>query len=425
MLKNKLFVLTSLLVIASLASCAKESSKQSEKPAQPGVTTDIVIPLSDDEQVLDKEPTYADGLFLNHKVVGLFEGEQYELKGLRQAHNDGKSLNFVSKDTSIATVDENGVITGVKVGETTIEVSDKNNPELKKDVPVYVHAEVTQTRPKQRLLNALGDINEDDLDAIVDHELYQKKIYKNGVLQKDLCWDQNLVCSYPDAYFRIYETDAESITEGGATTFSNYEWVFYTNKYYDTYVYHQSGDIKTFYPVSTVYYMDEGKERYAPMFDILDNLFTSGREIFTQTFTNAKLSGFLDYATASYSNIEKGSMGSLGTNEDVALGKGSFLFDCKVTYANETASQDDESRYGIPYGTPCPTVYNLRFHVENNQVVGYTNHGVMSYEIGDDKYEEVYDIDHFYERITAENKATFVSIPDKTQYTLVDYLFAI
>ena len=153
--------------------------------------------------------------------------------------NDFLFAAFIT--TIVATIDESGLITGVSVGETTIEVTDKFNPDLKISVPVYV-MEVLKQRAVNSKLNALSEINEDDLTAIVDHELYQKRIYKNGVLQSSGIWNQELIASYDDAYFRIRETDADVETENGSMTFSDYDWIFNTNKFYDTLVYHPKSE---------------------------------------------------------------------------------------------------------------------------------------------------------------------------------------
>ena len=162
------------------------------------------------------------------------------------------------------------------------------------------------------------------------------------------------------------------------------------------------------------------------MFDILDNIFVSGRKIFSNTFDNAKLKGFLEYAQNDYTNVEKLVSASIDdTSSSEMYDATTFFFECKVTYDDSTADQDDEQRYGIPYGTPTPSVYNLRFLVKDNQVVSWTNHGVMTYDIGNDHYEEVYDIDHYYERITDENRTSFIKVPNPSEYSLVDYLFAI
>ena len=398
---NKALLLTLILATGSLIGC-----NENDLP----LPDDSITPIAN-EKVFDEEAVQPKELLLNHKTVAMAVEETYQLSGIQQAHHDGKSLTFKSADPAVASVDETGLITGVAAGQTTIEVADKNNPELKKSVPVYVEPETT--RPKT-ILSRLAAIDESSLTAIVDHNMYEKRLYKNGVLQSYDRYDEHLVASYDDAYFRIYETDGEIRTEGGSITFSEYDWIFNTNKFYDTLVYHQVGDIKTYYPVSTVSYM-ETSPRYQPMFDILDNLFVSGHSVFTNIFENAKLEGFLEYAQKNYSNVTK--------NMFASDGEGNLIFDCTVNYDDTTADQDDETRYGIPFGTPTPSVYNLRFHVRDNKVMGYTNHGVMTYTIGEDEYEEVYDIDHLYERFD-EQKSQIV-IPDKSQYTLVDYLFAI
>lgn len=409
---NKAFLLTLLIATGSLAGCSN-TLRASALEGLPD-NTEEVIPESDSSKEFGGDAISPKGLLLNHKSVAMAVSEKIQLSGIEQAHHDGKSLTFKSADASIASVDENGQITGVSKGKTTIEVADKVNPDLKISVPVSV-MEPTKTRITNQLLEKFAGIDESNLTEIVDHNMYEKRIYKNGVLQSYDRYDEHMVASYDEAYFRIYETDGEIRTEGGSITFSEYDWVFNTNKSYDTLVYHQVGDVKTYYPVSTVSYMGDSP-RYKPMFDILDNLFVSGHEVFTNVFANAKLSGFLDFAQKNYSNVKKNGFYSLDEST-------SMIFDCTVNYDTETATQDDESRYGIPYGTETPTTYNLRFHIEDNKVMGYTNHAVTTYTIGDDKYEEVYDMDHLYERFD-ETKSQII-IPDKSQYTLVDYLFAI
>ena len=407
-MKNyKALLLTLLIATGSLAGCG------TPEEVLPDNSGEIIIPESDSEKAFDEAAIQPKGLLLNHKTLAVMVGEELELRGIQQAHHDGKSLTFKSANDAIASVDANGLVTGVSQGETTIEVADKNDPNLKISVPVSVGAELT-TISRTRMLNDLGKVDESDLKSIVDHNMYEKRLYKNGVLQSYDRYDEHLVASYDDAYFRIYETDGEIRTEGGSITFSEYDWIFNTNKFYDTLVYHQVGDIKTYYPVSTVSYM-ESSPRYQPMFDILDNLFVSGHEVFTNIFETAKLGGFLEYAVSNYSNVKK--------NFFASAGDGSLIFDCTVNYSTTTADQDDETRYGIPYGTPTPTIYNLRFQVKDNKVVGFSNHGVMTYTIGEDEFEEVYDIDHLYERF--DDQKSQIVIPDKSQYTLVDYLFAI
>ena len=430
-------VLLSLALVGVLSACGTKTSPSTEASKNTiidPITTDIVIPEKESEETIEGEGAYATKLLLNHRTIALHHNkaraesdprDTVQLQGLPQANHTGENLSFVSANPEIATVDENGLVTAISNGYTSIEVSDKAHPEVKTTVPVYVYADL-KTRVATSIINKLAAVDEDGLTEVVDHELYQKKKYKNGVLQLSAIWDQNLIASYDQAYFRIAETDADIITEGANLTFKDYEWLFYTNPAYDTWCFHTSGETKNFFPVPTVSYMDKHLPRTAPMFDVLDNIFVSGRDIFTNTFENAKLKGFLEYAQNNYSNVEKGFMASIDdTSSSQTYDATTFLFECKVTYANDKATQDDETRYGIPFDTPTPTVYNLRFLIKDNKVVGWTNHGVMTYTIGADQYEEVYDIDHFYERITDENRETFLAVPNPSEYSLVDYLFDI
>ena len=435
-MKNKR-VLLSLALVSILTACGTKTSPSSEASKNTiidPVTTDVVIPTKESEEEINGEGAYATKLLLNHRSMALHHNkaraeddprDSMQLVGLPQANHTGENLAFVSANPEIATVDENGVVTAMSNGYTSIEVSDKAHPELKTTVPVYVYADL-KTRAANSIINKLANVDEDGLREIVDHELYQKKKYKNGVLELSATWDQHLICSYDEAYFRIEETDADIITTGANVTFKDYEWIFYTNPAYDAECYHTVGDTKNFFPVPAVSYMDQNLARTAPLFDILDNIFVSGRKIFSNTFENAKLSGFLEYAQNDYSNVKKGIMASIDDSSSSELyDNKTFLFSCEVTYKDSEADQDDETRYGIPYGTPTPSVYSLRFLIKDNQMVGWTNHGVMTYDIGNDHYEEVYDIDHFYERITDENRDSFIKKPNRDNYSLVDYLFAI
>ena len=69
-------------------------------------------------------------------VLGV--GEKLELKPtFEPADATNKEIEYVSQDTDIATV-ENGEITGIKEGETTIVVSSKKDPTVKKEIKVKV-----------------------------------------------------------------------------------------------------------------------------------------------------------------------------------------------------------------------------------------------------------------------------------------------
>lgn len=419
MKKNRIALLTSILAVACLASCGGSNassnaftssdvnSGSSSVEPQPDP---IVLPEPDETKVFDNTADYLpDEILLNHRIASILVDEQYQLSPIAQYKYDGSNLQYESSDSAIVTVTENGLLKGIKAGKAQITVSDKDHPELTTTVPVTVNTEAKDNEITA-LAEAFNDIDQEGLNQIVDYELYEKSVYREGELIRYDRYDQRMVGSKPDGYFRIWETDCEIKTQGGSMDFTNYEWIFHTNRFFDTYIYHTSGDINNYLRVPTQSYMDEG-DRISPVNDILDNLFTSGHTIFENMFDSAKLSKFTDTMTGDYSNVKNKKVGTNGAGQCVVA------FD--VTFDNETADQDDETRYGIPFGTLMPAVQGMRYIVENNEVVGYSVHLTDEYEIDGVKYNEVYDIDHTYFEFNEES----VYDPDKSVYTQVYDIF--
>ena len=394
---------------SSEASSSEESSSSSSSSSNPGPTP-ITLPEADEIKEFDNTvPYYPQEILLNHRLASILINEEYQLAPIGQYKYDGSTLQYASKDPSIVTVDETGLLKGVKAGKTEVEVSDKNNPNLKTTVPVTVNKECDED-DAAKISAALAAIDESGLNQLVDNEMYEKRVYKNGEMIRYDRFDQRMTISLPDGYFRIWETDAEIKTQNGSVDYTNYEWIFHTNRFFDTYIYHTTGNLNNYLRVPTQSFMDEGV-RIAPVYEILDNIFTSGREILDNNIKNAKLSDFTDTITADYSNVTNKKLGSNG--------EGQCIFACDISFANETADQDDESRYGIPFGTPMPAVQSMRYVVENNKLIGYSVHLVSDYEIDGVPYQDVYDIDHKYDEFTAEK----VYDPDRSTYTQVFDLF--
>ena len=394
---------------AASSSSAASSSQSSSSSFNPGPTP-ITLPEPDVTEEFDNSKDYLpDEILLNHRFASILVNEEYQLSPIAQYRYDGSNLQYESADPSIVTVSDNGLLKGIKAGKTNVLVSDKDHPELQYTLPVTVNAELSADAAAS-LAEDLDAIDESGFNQIVDLELYEKSVYRAGELIRYDRFDQRMVGSVPDGYFRIWETDCEVKTQQGAADFTNYEWIFHTNRFYDTYIYHTTGNTNNYLRVPTQSYMDAGS-RIAPVNEILDNIFTSGSEIFTNMFDNAKLSRFTDMITEDYSNVTNKKIGSNGD--------GQCVFVCDISFPNETADQDDETRYGIPFGTKMPAVQGMRYIVENNRMIGYTVHLTCEYEIDGVKYNEVYDIDHKYEEFTAER----VFDPDKTTYTQVFDLF--
>ena len=85
----------------------------------------------------------------------------------------------------------------------------------------------------------------------------------------------------------------------------------------------------------------------------------------------------------------------------------------------------DETQSGVPYGTPMPATQRMIYTVKDSKLVNFRIELIQNYSFGGDNYQKIYYIDHSYERITDANRDSALFIPDASQYTLVDYLFAI
>jgi hypothetical protein len=72
-----------------------------------------------------------------------------------------------------------------------------------------------------------------------------------------------------------------------------------------------------------------------------------------------------------------------------------------------------------------PATQRMIYNIKDGKLVSFRIELIQNYSFGGDTYQKLWYIDHVYERITDENRGTYIFIPDKSQYTLVDYLFAI
>ena len=408
---------------SSSSEAPSSSSQPSSSSSNPGPTP-IVLPEPNFEDEVDNSvKNLPNDIWVNRRVVSVLVDQQFKLETFAQFGYDGKNVSFTSNDQSVAQVDENGLITGVASGETTIVVSDNDYPNLKTDVRVIVSPEITAQQATE-LKTKAGGFSEvakaEKLTAIVDHEMYVKTVEKNGVLHSYNNWDQHLTVSQDDAYFRIQETDADRRAELGSIDFKKLDYIFETNSYFDTYIFHSVGNVNNYLLVPTQSYMSEN-DRTKPLIDTLDNFFTSGSRFFSQTLENATLSDAItSIGSTSKLNPSYGSRGD-----------GCLQFSYSTRYTAQKADMDDEDRNGIPYNTPLPYLETMTYTIENNRVIALVVDLDVEYDVGTDHYHLHSVSYHTYEDIankngTAEERAKYQSqiyIPNKKDYTRVDDIF--
>lgn len=405
-MKKKLLLLVPLATLITLAGCKDKNAL----PPLPEPDTTNTVDNSD--------AVLPDEILLNCRTVSLLVNETYQLRGLEQPNCNSDMLEFVSANPSVASIDANGLINGVAVGETTITASVKGHPEVSKVVPVIVYSRILP-QTAQAITEQLKEVNEDDLNAIVEKRVYEKTVYKNDVPVSYDRMDQRFTVSFDDAYFRIKEYDASRRTaDNGGMIFAEEDLIFYTDVFYDTYAFREAAGSKNYIQVPTQSYMpddpDAEENRMEPVLAIIDSLFTVGRKYVQNVIDSAKLSDFTDYVGASDSAIISQDAGRRGDNNDA------LLFEMTVTF-DEVAEQSDETNYGIPVGTPMPTVQKMKYTVNNNRLVTSYYGIVEEYTIGEDHYREVYNIDNTFEDIDEEKSQLYR--PDRKTFARVDSIF--
>ena len=158
-----------------------------------------------------------------------------------------------------------------------------------------------------------------------------------------------------------------------------------------------------------------GGARTAPLYDVLDNLFTVGHTFFENQLKNATFEDIADVAENDYNNVADKKVGSLGD--------GSLFCHGVLTFKDSTADNDDERNYGIPVGTPTPTSQDSTWIVKDNRVEAIYFYLVQDYVIDDYEYQMIMDIDIKIDPISADRHE--IELPPRDQYQKVDRLFEI
>ena len=116
--------------------------------------TSISNPYIKGQSTITVEPIEVANITLSTTSVTIKKGETQTITATPQPSNaTNKTLTWKSNNTSIATVDNNGKITGVSVGKTTITVSSNNN------ITKTINVEITPNTKVYTSLHSLGKIN--------------------------------------------------------------------------------------------------------------------------------------------------------------------------------------------------------------------------------------------------------------------------
>ncbi len=198
-------------------SIAKVDENGVVTPVGEGTVT-ITVASKDDptksDTVTVTVKTFVTDIEVDKTEITLNKGDEDKVTGTVNEDATHKEVIYESKDETVATVDENGNIKAVGEGTTTITVSSKDNPDVKKEVTVTVKIPVTEITATEDFTLEIGE--EKNLDAKVNEDATNKGlIYESsdtGVVKIDT--DGNVIAiGEGTATVTITSRDNPNVTE--------------------------------------------------------------------------------------------------------------------------------------------------------------------------------------------------------------------
>ena len=389
------FPMLSLLLVGALASCSGEPEGPKAKPV-------TEIRLSRQNLGLNIDQEYdADG-----NPTGITKGEEFQLEVSSLPRQAVKPvIKFSSTDEKVATVDENGLVKAIAKGECEIVASNEDGT-VKKSCPVFVGDAISKSQAGKiadKIKTAQESIS---VDTVYTSCYWNNKIIKNDVVQQDTYFDREMIISRSNAYFKLFDKDTEIKVAEGSPEFSDGGWIIYTNEYFDTYLFHDSGDVKTFMVADSTSYISAGKTRFDAMCAVLDSLFTSGSKIATNLFEDVLGAG------------QSGPIGSANTAKRRGSNADDQLNISISESGQQQADRDDEEDYYIPAGTIYDVQIDIDYVVDENFVKAENVYQGFLYTLDEDNYENAFYLDYAYEYRNVE-----LDYPDYSLYQRVDTIF--
>ena len=317
------------------------------------------------EGYLDK-----DYIALKHLLLNLKAGESQQLDietfPTQYALN---SLEFVSSNPSVATVDAEGNVTGVAQGMSDIEVRAKDG-----SFSNYVRVVVSSKSSAETSASVINSIKEKYNDAsyqsptkVIRYEYSVEEYACEGV--RDHAMESYEVMGYDmsTGYFFVEGPTVYYKTQHGEPEVKDGKWIFYPiNQGIKTRLIHETPTSKAFYDINTAAYDSYDKI----IRDVMNFFFVSGEKILTNLMDDIdgkdNFNDFSGYSSTSF----------------YAVDDNSLVLSYTESNDNQVVDYDDEINY---YDIPADTVYSYDYH----QTFLNTNNRTRGVDIGITFYYEL------------------------------------
>ena len=431
-MKNKkvLSILTLVAVGGILAACTKEQALDYSRPflARNELKAEFLakgsqVYLDENGQFIkindpdDPNVNVLKELKMSQSVYSLYYSdldggefnESFQLKatGYPLKASTGK-ITWSSSDSSIATVDQNGLVTAVSEGTAIIKARSEAGFEDQcrvvvnnNNVPLAVAAQSARA-----ILDTQKSSSFESPKVIAFVENYASSRFCEGEVVSSMKAAEQMWTSSSDAYFRLIADYEEILTSGGSVVPSNVSYVFNTTDDYISYIFCNSNGKANYLSLDQAYLVDKGKSPFDGLSEVLQSYFVSGSSIMTDLFDNILAQKQLNNG---YSGAKlKGSFGA---------DSGQFAFVSVSVKEGEVAiSQEDD--LGIPAGTEVTITDTYRYLFEDNLLSAKFLEERLDYEIDGKEYVDLVTIDYYYQGRNVE-----LFWPDVANYSLVDSIF--
>ena len=319
----------SAVAILSLSACAKG---EGSNILPDGKYSDTDYP--------GKGYTDQDYLALKHLLVNLNAGESKELDiESYPASYALTQLEFVSKNSSIATVDANGVVTGVSQGYTDIEVNSKDGS-FSNNIRVIVSKRSSAAESKDVIDPIKAEYAKEDHVApkkVIRYEYSVESYECEGVRDHAMESYEIMAFDAETGYFSVEGPTAYFKTPYGDPEVKDGKWIFYPiNQGIKTRLIHITSTAKNYFDINTAAYSGDYEQIIR---DIMNFFFVSGEKI----LDNQILDPFDGASNFKYID-----------NSDTllyAVDDKSILYELTENGSDTTDADDEINYYDIPADT--------------------------------------------------------------------------
>lgn len=330
-----------------------------------------------------------------------------------------KEAVYKSLDESIAKVDANGNVSGIKKGVTKVEISAKDGS--RKEIVDVIVSEAVTNANALTILNKVYD-NSQKGSYVKDnvlwcHELVRQDMLREGKVYNSAQYIEELayVDTDTDTYFYITSEDIYVKTQDGAPEVSSGTWRFYVERESTvTYLLHEMGGVKHYIELRTQSYM--GQPPMNILLDVLDMFFVAGRTIVTDMLDDASgvkemgpKGSITDVLMNSYSNVKQAHYSANGVDD--------LYSKVDLTFEQSKITNQEEFDIEIPAGTVYDAVDSTEYHFSNDRVTGWNYYSDISYKLDGVAHDRVFTKSTRYDR-------SFTCVyPDLKEYSKVDSIY--